>query len=100
MTIGMLISRAWQEEAELCMACFRDATPFSFHESGDKLAIDYFGEGEQLQNAGYNYLRFRATLFWSFGMSSCKLIFTLEWFCSKITAHGLGQVPSSRNRTC
>jgi DNA-directed RNA polymerase I subunit RPA2 len=31
----------------------QDATPFSFHESGDKLAVDYFGE--QLQKAGYNY---------------------------------------------
>lgn len=31
----------------------QDATPFSFHESGDKIAVDYFGE--QLQAAGYNY---------------------------------------------
>lgn len=32
---------------------FQDATPFSFHESGDKTSVDYFGE--QLQAAGYNY---------------------------------------------
>jgi len=32
---------------------YQDATPFSFHEFGDKLAIDHFGE--QLQKAGYNY---------------------------------------------
>lgn len=32
---------------------FQDATPFTFHESGDNVSVDYFGE--QLQAAGYNY---------------------------------------------
>ena len=36
-----------------CHGMFQDATPFTFHESGDKIAVDYFGE--QLQAAGYNY---------------------------------------------
>eukprot|EP00970_Alexandrium_tamarense_P003244 scaffold502_cov192-Alexandrium_tamarense.AAC.2 len=52
MTIGMLIeSMAGKSGASHGM--FQDATPFSFHESGDKIAVDYFGE--QLQAAGYNY---------------------------------------------
>jgi DNA-directed RNA polymerase I subunit RPA2 len=32
-----------------------DATPFAFHESGDKVSVDYFGE--ELQAAGYNWAR-------------------------------------------
>lgn len=52
MTIGMLIeSMAGKSGAMHGM--FQDATPFSFHESGDKIAVDYFGE--QLQSAGYSY---------------------------------------------
>lgn len=52
MTIGMLIESMAGKSGAL-HGMFQDATPFSFHETGDKLAIDYFGE--QLQNAGYNY---------------------------------------------
>jgi DNA-directed RNA polymerase I subunit RPA2 len=32
---------------------YQDATPFAFHESGDQISVDYFGE--QLRAAGYNY---------------------------------------------
>lgn len=52
MTIGMLIESMAGKSGAL-HGMFQEATPFSFHESGDKLAIDYFGE--QLQKAGYNY---------------------------------------------
>ena len=52
MTIGMLIESMAGKSGAL-HGVFQDATPFSFHESGDKLAIDYFGE--QLQKAGFNY---------------------------------------------
>mmetsp|Transcript_1430 Transcript_1430/g.1921 ORF Transcript_1430/g.1921 Transcript_1430/m.1921 type:complete len:1240 (+) Transcript_1430:30-3749(+) len=52
MTIGMLIESMAGKSGAL-HGLFQDATPFSFHESGDKLAVDYFGE--QLQMAGYNY---------------------------------------------
>jgi DNA-directed RNA polymerase I subunit RPA2 len=31
----------------------KDATPFTFHETGDQVAVDYFGE--QLLAAGYSY---------------------------------------------
>lgn len=52
MTIGMLIESMAGKSGAL-NGMFQDATPFTFHESGDKVAVDYFGE--QLQLAGYNY---------------------------------------------
>jgi len=52
MTIGMLIESMAGKSGAL-HGVFQDATPFTFHESGDKIAVDYFGE--QLQKAGYNY---------------------------------------------
>lgn len=52
MTIGMLIESMAGKAGSL-HGMYQDATPFSFHEFGDKLAIDHFGE--QLQRAGYNY---------------------------------------------
>ena len=52
MTIGMLIE-SMAGKAGALHGMYQDATPFTFHESGDKLAIDHFGE--QLQKAGYNY---------------------------------------------
>ena len=52
MTIGMLIESMAGKSGAL-HGKFQDATPFTFHESGDKIAVDYFGE--QLQQAGYNY---------------------------------------------
>ena len=52
MTIGMLIESMAGKSGAL-HGMFQDATPFSFHETGDKLAVDYFGE--QLQAAGFNY---------------------------------------------
>eukprot|EP00588_Corethron_pennatum_P003384 CAMPEP_0194292816 /NCGR_PEP_ID=MMETSP0169-20130528/46523_1 /TAXON_ID=218684 /ORGANISM="Corethron pennatum, Strain L29A3" /LENGTH=1342 /DNA_ID=CAMNT_0039041135 /DNA_START=42 /DNA_END=4070 /DNA_ORIENTATION=+ len=52
MTIGMLVESMAGKSGAL-HGFFQDATPFSFHETGDKLAVDYFGE--QLQAAGYNY---------------------------------------------
>jgi len=52
MTIGMLIESMAGKSGAL-HGMFQEATPFTFHETGDKLAIDYFGE--QLQKAGYNY---------------------------------------------
>lgn len=52
MTIGMLIESMAGKSGAL-NGMFQDATPFTFHESGDKVAVDYFGE--QLQHAGYNY---------------------------------------------
>jgi len=52
MTIGMLIESMAGKSGAL-HGFFQDATPFSFHETGDKLAVDYFGE--QLQASGYNY---------------------------------------------
>ena len=51
-TIGMLIESMAGKSGAL-HGMFQEATPFTFHESEDKLAIDYFGE--QLQKAGYNY---------------------------------------------
>lgn len=52
MTIGMLVESMAGKSGAL-HGTFQDATPFSFHESGDKVSIDYFGE--QLQAAGYNF---------------------------------------------
>ena len=52
MTIGMLVE-SMAGKAGALHGIYEDATPFSFHESGDKTSIDYFGE--QLQAAGYNY---------------------------------------------
>ena len=52
MTIGMLVESMAGKSGAL-HGTFQDATPFTFHESGDKVSIDYFGE--QLQTAGYNY---------------------------------------------
>ncbi|GMH52987.1 hypothetical protein TL16_g01352 [Triparma laevis f. inornata] len=52
MTIGMLIESMAGKSGAL-HGRFQDATPFQFHETGNKLAVDHFGE--QLQTAGYNY---------------------------------------------
>ena len=52
MTIGMLVESMAGKSGAL-HGHFQDATPFTFHESGDKVSVDYFGE--QLQAAGYNY---------------------------------------------
>lgn len=52
MTIGMLVE-SMAGKAGALHGMYQDATPFSFHESGDKVSVDYFGE--QLQAAGYNY---------------------------------------------
>jgi DNA-directed RNA polymerase I subunit RPA2 len=52
MTIGMLVESMAGKSGAL-HGMYQDATPFSFHESGDQVSIDYFGE--QLQAAGYNY---------------------------------------------
>lgn len=52
MTIGMLVESMAGKSGAL-HGGFQDATPFTFHESGDKVSVDYFGE--QLQAAGYNY---------------------------------------------
>ncbi|GMI24739.1 hypothetical protein TeGR_g9753 [Tetraparma gracilis] len=52
MTIGMLIESMAGKSGAL-HGKFQDATPFQFHENGDKLAVDHFGE--QLQEAGYSY---------------------------------------------
>jgi DNA-directed RNA polymerase I subunit RPA2 len=52
MTIGMMVESMAGKSGAL-HGHFQDATPFQFHESGDKVSVDYFGE--QLQAAGYNY---------------------------------------------
>ena len=52
MTIGMLVE-SMAGKAGALHGIYQDATPFSFHESGDKISVDYFGE--QLRAAGYNY---------------------------------------------
>ena len=52
MTIGMLVESMAGKSGAL-HGTYQDATPFTFHESGDKVSVDYFGE--QLQAAGYNY---------------------------------------------
>jgi len=52
MTIGMLVE-SMAGKAGALHGMFQDATPFSFHESGDQTSVDYFGE--QLRAAGYNY---------------------------------------------
>lgn len=52
MTIGMLIESMAGKSGSL-HGMYQDATPFSFHESGDKIAVDHFGE--QLQSSGFNY---------------------------------------------
>jgi DNA-directed RNA polymerase I subunit RPA2 len=52
MTIGMLVE-SMAGKAGALHGIYQDATPFSFHESGDKTSVEYFGE--QLQAAGYNY---------------------------------------------
>lgn len=52
MTIGMLVEMIASKGGAL-HGHFQEASPFTFHESGDKVSIDYFGE--QLQAAGYNY---------------------------------------------
>jgi DNA-directed RNA polymerase I subunit RPA2 len=52
MTIGMMVESMAGKSGAL-HGNFQNATPFSFHESGDKVSVDYFGE--QLQAAGYNY---------------------------------------------
>jgi DNA-directed RNA polymerase I subunit RPA2 len=52
MTIGMLVESMAGKSGAL-HGTYQDATPFTFHETGDKVSVDYFGE--QLQAAGYNY---------------------------------------------
>jgi DNA-directed RNA polymerase I subunit RPA2 len=52
MTIGMLVE-SMAGKAGALHGMFQDATPFSFHESGEQISVDYFGE--QLRAAGYNY---------------------------------------------
>ena len=52
MTIGMLVE-SMAGKAGALHGHYQDATPFTFHETGDKVSVDYFGE--QLQAAGYNY---------------------------------------------
>jgi DNA-directed RNA polymerase I subunit RPA2 len=52
MTIGMLVE-SMAGKAGALHGHYQDATPFTFHESGDKVSVDFFGE--QLQAAGYNY---------------------------------------------
>ena len=52
MTIGMLIESMAGKSGAL-QGHFQDSTPFSFHDSGDKNAITYFGE--QLRGAGFSY---------------------------------------------
>merc|ERR1712032_1559412 len=52
MTIGMLIESLAGKSGAV-HGLFQDSTPFTFHESGDQVAIDYFGQ--QLQAAGYSY---------------------------------------------
>lgn len=52
MTIGMLVESMAGKSGAL-HGTFEDASPFQFHESGDKVSVDYFGE--QLMAAGYNY---------------------------------------------
>lgn len=52
MTIGMLVE-SMAGKAGALHGMFQDATPFTFHESGDNISVDYFGE--QLRAAGYNY---------------------------------------------
>merc|ERR1711937_749388 len=52
MTIGMLIE-SMAGKSGAAHGIYQDSTPFTFHESGDQIAIDYFGE--QLQAAGYSY---------------------------------------------
>eukprot|EP00339_Tiarina_fusa_P025334 CAMPEP_0117005466 /NCGR_PEP_ID=MMETSP0472-20121206/6073_1 /TAXON_ID=693140 ORGANISM="Tiarina fusus, Strain LIS" /NCGR_SAMPLE_ID=MMETSP0472 /ASSEMBLY_ACC=CAM_ASM_000603 /LENGTH=1224 /DNA_ID=CAMNT_0004706717 /DNA_START=147 /DNA_END=3821 /DNA_ORIENTATION=- len=52
MTIGMLVE-SMAGKAGALHGIYQDATPFQFHESGDKISVDYFGE--QLRAAGYNY---------------------------------------------
>lgn len=52
MTIGMLVESMAAKAGSL-HGNYQDGTPFTFHENGEKVSIDYFGE--QLQAAGYNY---------------------------------------------
>jgi DNA-directed RNA polymerase I subunit RPA2 len=52
MTIGMLVE-SMAGKAGALHGMYQDATPFQFHENGDKISVDYFGE--QLRAAGYNY---------------------------------------------
>ena len=52
MTIGMLVESMAGKSGAL-HGIYQDATPFQFHESGNQISVDYFGE--QLQKAGYNY---------------------------------------------
>lgn len=52
MTIGMLVESMAGKAGSL-HGIYQDATPFQFHESGDQISVDYFGE--QLRAAGYNY---------------------------------------------
>lgn len=67
MTIGMLVESMAGKSGAL-HGTFQDATPFSFHESGDKVSVDYFGE--QLQAAGYNFYGSEALYS---GVSGCVL---------------------------
>lgn len=52
MTIGMLVESMAGKSGAL-HGHYQDATPFTFHESGDEVSLDHFGK--ELQTAGYNY---------------------------------------------
>ena len=67
MTIGMLVESMAGKSGAM-HGLYQDATPFTFHESGDKVSVDYFGE--QLQSAGYNY--YGSEPLYS-GMSGCVM---------------------------
>jgi DNA-directed RNA polymerase I subunit RPA2 len=67
MTIGMLVE-SMAGKAGALHGHYQDATPFTFHESGEKVSVDYFGE--QLQAAGYNYYGSEALYS---GVSGCVL---------------------------
>lgn len=67
MTIGMLVESMAGKSGAL-HGTYQDATPFTFHESGDKVSVDYFGE--QLRSAGYNYYGSEALYS---GVSGCEL---------------------------
>jgi DNA-directed RNA polymerase I subunit RPA2 len=67
MTIGMLVESMAGKSGAL-HGHYQNATPFTFHESGDKVSVDYFGE--ELQAAGYNYYGSEALYS---GLSGCVL---------------------------
>jgi DNA-directed RNA polymerase I subunit RPA2 len=58
MTIGMLIESMAGKSGAL-HGKFQDATPFQFHENGDKLAVDHFGEQVRASEASTTKERVR-----------------------------------------